>query len=44
VNKGLETDLGAWLVVAMRGFPMDQSQAQVQGFNEDGGISKRNTL
>lgn len=41
VNKGLGTDLGAWLAMAMSWFPTDQTRAQVQGFNEDGGVREK---
>lgn len=44
MNKGLGTDLGARLAMAMRGFPMDQTRAQVQGFNEEGGVRETGIL
>lgn len=30
-----------WLLAAMRGLPVDQPKAQVQGFNEDGRVRER---
>lgn len=43
---GIEEGAGDRLrgLVAMRGFPMDQSQAQVQDFNEDSCVREKNIL